>query len=287
MTFMELAKKILVESKEPLTAREVWASAEKKGYIEQLNSSGSTPYATLGAQMYTSPYFEKIGARPIKFKLKENDSSIAELVPTTPIINKYKERDLHEIFVQYAKYFMSLYCKTIFHEKSDKKGKKFNEWVHPDIVGVNFKFESLGKEALDILNQVAEPKILLYSFELKKGKLEFNNLREYFFQAVSNSSWANEGYLVVEDIDEEQEFQNELSRLVNSFGIGIIKLRRNDVPSSQIVYGAKQKTNLDFEMIDKLSKLNPDFQAFLDSISKDTQVQRVNKQYYDSVIDLG
>ncbi len=286
MTFIELAKKVLLENKDPLTAKEVWVYADKKGYIDQLNSSGATPSATLAAQMYTSPYFEKIGARPVKFKIKEADLSIIEVAPPFPAVNKYKERDLHEIFVQYAKYFMGLYCKTIFHEKSDKKGKKFNEWVHPDIVGVNFKFESLGKEARDILNQVAEPKITLYSFELKKGKLEFINLREYFFQAVSNSSWANEGYLVVEDIDEEQEFQNELSRLVNSFGIGIIKLQKKDVFSSQIVYGAKEKTNLDFEMIDKLSKLNPDFQAFLDSISKDTQVERVNKQYYDNVLEI-
>jgi hypothetical protein len=29
-----------------------------------------------------------------------------------------------------------------------------------------------------------------------KKELNFSNLRESYFQAVSNSSWANEGYLV-------------------------------------------------------------------------------------------
>lgn len=289
MTFIELAKKVLSESKEPLTANEVWDIANKKGYIGELNSSGATPKATLGAQMYTSPSFEKIGARPARFKIKENVSfgeqtTAIEIKPDTVI--KYKERDLHEIFVQYAHFFIGLYCKTIFHEKSDKKGKKYNEWVHPDIVGVSFKFESLGKEALDILNQVAEPKIGLYSFELKKGKLEFGNLREYFFQAVSNSSWANEGYLVVESLDDEQEFQNELSRLVNSFGIGIIKLDKQNASNSVIVYEAQKRKNLDFEMIDKLAKLNPDFQAFLETVEIDAQGKRVNRQYYDAVIEL-
>jgi hypothetical protein len=185
MTFIELAKRVLSEAKEPLTVNEVWDIADKKGYINELNSSGATPIATLGAQLYTNKIFEKIGARPAKFKLKQNVTFTEQIVAAetkTSSTVKYKERDLHEIFVQYAHFFMGLYCKTIFHEKSDKKGKKYNEWVHPDIVGVSFKFESLGREALGILNQVAEPKIGLYSFELKKGKLEFGNLREYFFK---------------------------------------------------------------------------------------------------------
>jgi hypothetical protein len=289
MTFIELAKRVLSEAKEPLTVNEVWDIADKKGYINELNSSGATPIATLGAQLYTNKIFEKIGARPAKFKLKQNVTFTEQIVAAetkTSSTVKYKERDLHEIFVQYAHFFMGLYCKTIFHEKSDKKGKKYNEWVHPDIVGVSFKFESLGREALGILNQVAEPKIGLYSFELKKGKLEFGNLREYFFQAVSNSSWANEGYLVVESLDDEQEFQNELSRLVNSFGIGIIKLDKQNASNSVVVYEAQKRKNLDFEMIDKLAKLNPDFQAFLETIEIDAQGKRVNRQYYDAVMEL-
>lgn len=32
--------------------------------------------------------------------------------------------------------------------------------------------------------------------------MNFTNLREYYFQAVSNSSWANEGYIVALDIDD-------------------------------------------------------------------------------------
>lgn len=45
------------------------------------------------------------------------------------------------------------------------------------------------------------------------------------FQAVSNSSWANEGYLVVlQEID--SEVLSELRRLNQSFGIGVIKLEK-------------------------------------------------------------
>lgn len=181
---------------------------------------------------------------------------------------------------------MNLYSKTIFHETSQKQGKKFNEWVHPDIVAVDFKFESLSKETLNVLNQVAEPNIYLYSFELKKGNLEFLNLREYYFQAVSNSSWANEGYLVVESLEDEQEFQSELSRLVNLFGIGIIVLNKDDVASSKIIHEARRKNNLDFEMIDKLARLNPNFENFLNSINRDTKAEQANRANYDLINEL-
>ena len=102
----------------------------------------------------------------------------------------------------------------------------------------------------------------------------------------SNSSWANEGYLVVESLDDEQEFQNELSRLVNSFGIGIIKLDKQNTSNSIIIHEAQKRKSLDFEMIDKLAKLNPDFQAFLETVEIDAQGKRVNRQYYDVVIEL-
>ena len=42
----------------------------------------------------------------------------------------------------------------------------------------------------------------LSSHELKI-KLTFSNLSEYNFQAASNSSWANEGYLVALEIDDD------------------------------------------------------------------------------------
>jgi hypothetical protein len=91
---------------------------------------------------------------------------------------------------------------------------------------------------------------------------------------------------VVESLDDEQEFQNELSRLVNSFGIGIIKLDKQNASNSVVVYEAQKRKNLDFEMIDKLAKLNPDFQAFLETIEIDAQGKRVNRQYYDAVMEL-
>src|SRR5262249_42218166 len=63
--------------------------------------------------------------------------------------------------------------------------------------------------------------IRLFSFELKK-QVDRINYREYFFQAVSNSSWAHEGYLVTCAVQQQDDLLSELERLSASFGIGII-----------------------------------------------------------------
>ncbi len=67
-----------------------------------------------------------------------------------------------------------------------------------------------------------------------KKTLNFTNLREYYFQAVSNSSWANEGYIVALDIDEDDSFFAELKRLNNAFGIGVIKLNAENIIMSNL-----------------------------------------------------
>ncbi len=54
MTFLELAKKVLLEIKKPMTANEIWEIAKEKGYDQQLQSQGKTPWATLGAQIYVN-----------------------------------------------------------------------------------------------------------------------------------------------------------------------------------------------------------------------------------------
>ncbi|MBK6362572.1 MAG: hypothetical protein IPF52_03390 [Saprospiraceae bacterium] len=105
--------------------------------------------------------------------------------------------------------------KTIFHETSTKGTKGRNEWIHPDLVGVYFPFKDYKKETLEIQSHLTISSIKLFSFELKIS-LNFSNLRECYFQAVSNSSWANEGYLVAVNINDDPAFRDELRRLTNS-----------------------------------------------------------------------
>ena len=124
--------------------------------------------------------------------------------------------------------------------------------------------------------------VRLYSFELKR-ELNFTNLREAFFQAVSNSSWAHEGYLCAAEISEDDDFLSEIKRLSNSFGIGLIHLDITDPDSSRIIYPAKSKDNLDWESMNKLC-INTDFQEFLKRIKNDLTINEIHKEQYDKVL---
>ena len=117
----------------------------------------------------------------------------------------------------------------------------------------------------------------IYSFEMKKN-LNFTNLREYYFQAVSNSSWANEGYIVALDIDEDESFLAELKRLNNAFGIGVIKLNAENVSQSVVMFNSRQNEKLDWDTIDRLAE-NPDFDQFIGDIKDDADIRKIKSQY--------
>lgn len=116
-----------------------------------------------------------------------------------------------------------------------------------------------------------------------KKHLDYSNLRQCFFQAVSNSSWANEGYLVCLKIDEDPNFRNELQRLSNAFGIGIIKLNAGSISESDIVCTARFNENIDWDTLDRLSEDNPDFKKFISDLTEDISLGKV-KSTYDEVI---
>ena len=103
-----------------------------------------------------------------------------------------------------------------------------------------------------------------------------------FFQAVSNSSWANEGYLAAAEISIDEEFRDELLRLSSSFGIGIIELDTQDPDASEILFPAQEKDQLDWDMVNKLT-MNRDFNEFLARIKRDIEIKEVRREKYDRI----
>jgi hypothetical protein len=279
-----------------MTANEIWTLATEKGYDKQLNSEGKTPWATLGAQIYVnakdspkSP-FAQTDSRPKKFYLKSQASQLDlsdTAISKEPTVVKKKrfdflEKDLHPYLTYYAYYHLHCYTKTINHSQSSKK--EFGEWVHPDIVGCYFPLDDWKQEVYELSSSIGNISIRLLSFELKR-ELSFGNLRESFFQTVSNSSWANESYLVAAEVSEEEEFRNELSRLSTSFGIGVIKLNLEDPHSSEIIFPAKYREALDWETINKLT-MNADFKEFISTVKIDITSRKIHKKEYDQVQDI-
>jgi uncharacterized protein len=174
----------------------------------------------------------------------------------------YDERDLHKLLSSYLKN-TGIYSKTIFHEQSN--GKDNNQiWTHPDMVGI--KFLNLQTKAsqnfLKSINRVDTFK--LNSYEIKKEINSDSELKKAYFQAVSNSSWANFGYLVAFEFSDS--LTEEMERLNQSFGIGVIELNANPY-QSKILFPAKYR-DLDFKTIDKLCKINKEFEKFIEQTEK-------------------
>lgn len=296
MTFLELAERILSEANKPLTAIEIWNIAATKGYNKQLNSQGKTPWASLGSQIYMNvkddakSIFGKTDSRPKKFYLKsmaaqidlQDDSIPDDIVETKRKKFNYLEKDLHKHLTYFAYNQLNCYTKTIKHNLSSKK--EYGDWVHPDMVGCHFRMEDWKKEVYEFSNSIGVRGVILYSFELKR-ELTLSNLREAFFQCVSNSSWAHESYIVAARVSENEDFEAELERLCASFGIGVIELNMEDPDSSDFIFLAKHKTDLDFEAINKLA-MNPDFKDFLETVKIDVNSNKVHKKEYDTVEKL-
>jgi len=296
LTFAALAEKVLNEEKRPLSPGEIWQLAVAKGYDKQLSSHGKTPKQTLYAIIHidakrnAATKFYKAGESPARYFLKDLKNTVGEATieaavqkpdNSAPAPYDYKESDLHPFLAYFAHTHFDAFTKTIRHQNSKKS--EFGEWVHPDMVGVYFPFDDWCPEVLDLTAATGNRGVKLYSFELKK-KLDFSNLREAFFQAVSNSSWANEGYLVAAEVFDAPEFTAELSRLSTSFGIGILRLDLEAPDSSEVVFPAKERTQVDWDTVNKLATMNKDVKQLLIRLRKDLNNKEVIKPEYDTVM---
>lgn len=200
---------------------------------------------------------------------EELDSLIHGTVPPAvtqqgqPIqVEQYRERSLHKLLANYLQK-RNILSKTIFHETSNRADQA-QKWVHPDMVGV--AFNEFQESATRSLLKAAETKeyLDLFSYELKRSIDSDHQLKEYFFQALSNSNWANYGYLVAFQISED--VMEEMERLNRAFGIGVIKL--SPYPDDTIVLFPARKKELDYYTIDKLCRINPDFKGFVTKTAK-------------------
>jgi len=295
ITFLDLAKKILTQEKKAMSYTEIWKVAVETSQEKLVSTSGKSPWQTLGARLYIdvrdnpNSEFTTYGTNPKRFLLKSQQGIIPQnsLNFQTQSTEKvgtlsYKEKDLHQLMVYYGYYYLKAFLKTINASSSSKKSYK--EWSHPDIVGCYFPFTDWVNEVVDLSNAIGNNSIKLFSFELKR-ELNFSNLRESYFQAVSNSSWANEGYLAAADINEDDEFLDELKRLSSAFGIGIIRLNIEDPDACEILLPAKTKDTIDWNTVNKMADMNTDFKKFLSRIKTDMTSKEARQEKYDKVME--
>ena len=285
--FIDFAKEVLENSDSPLSVEEMWKAGDKLGLDGKLGSSGKTPVRTLSARMYVDlknnpeSVFMQVSKRPAKFFLKGKDFMVRqEELLETDEKGRFHERDLHILlssFVCADEHFKCM-TKTIYHEVSKREKSGKNKWLHPDIVGVHFPFDAYTDNTLKLFDVLKVSPYKIYSFEMKVG-LSLSNLRECYFQAVSNSSWAHEGYLAALHISEEPELMDELRRLNNGFGIGVIRLDAEHFMQSEILFSAKEKDFLDWDTINRLADDNRNFKSFLNDLMEDIKVGKIKSKY--------
>lgn len=284
LTYKELIVEVLKKAKKPLSVSEIWEKACEMGLEKRLSSIGQTPTQTLWNSFRVNrDDFIKATQKPTTFWLRARQNelinlNLSEEKEVRLEKTRFNERDLHPLLVKflYENLDFRLNSKTIYHEKSKKSESGKDKWNYPDIVGVYFPYDDYQNETLGLLESLKLNSYKIFSFELKIS-INFSNLKESYFQAVSNSSWANEGYLVVlKELD--SEVLSELRRLNQSFGIGVIQLDGSEISNSKIVLSAKEKA-LDMQTIDMLVDKNEDFKKFINDINqqiragKDAKIQ--------------
>lgn len=301
-SFLDLAKEVLKRANSPLTYEEIWETGVDNKLDVKVGSKGKTPNQSLGARLYTDTkkpetVFLKVGSNPARFWLKERRFEINDKLLENSAIQtdkaeqaavNWKERDLHPILAYFCYANInfnkgrSIYTKTLFHEKSQKNGVA--EWIHPDMVGVQIPLDDWNQEVFDLAAICADSPIRLFSFEIKK-QISRLNYRESFFQALSNSAWANEAYLVTAKITEDEDLKSEIERLCAQFGVGVILLNLDDIDSSVVWIHPKRRINLDWESINKLCTANPDFLEFMKNVKIDYNGKKMHLSEYDKILD--
>lgn len=288
MTIREAILQSLEDLQQPASYLDVYHQILAKKYYD--TSAAKTPASTISAQLGE---FIRNGDTRVKrikkpggtyvYYLAKNELNIeVEILAQSSEadakkagkVKSYEERDLHKLVSSYLKN-SRVYSKTIFHEQS-VYGKDANQiWTHPDMVGVQFlnMQSTTGQNFLKVINPTDT--FRLSAYEIKREINSDNELKKAFFQAVSNSSWANFGFLVAFEFGDS--LKDEMERLNQSFGIGIIKLKANPYEST-ILFPARYR-DLDFKTIDKLCNINDAFEKFIELIER---LMTADHRYYNS-----
>lgn len=229
--------------------------------------------------------------RPRKYyfttQTDENEVSTAETgQPTSNVsmaVQSHKEPDPYPKLSEYLRVELGVYSKRIDERKSlNKQGPGGNKWLYPDLAGMEVLSQGWHQEIVECVGQYADRKTILWSFEVKL-LINRSNVREVFFQTVSNSSWANLGYLVAAEF-EGRDTIKELRILASLHGIGVIRLDRDNPTESEILIPARERTEIDWNTANRLVIENTDFKQYITLIRQFYQTNDHRPNDWDFVV---
>lgn len=200
--------------------------------------------------------------------------------PDLPVLTpSYSEQELYPLLIEFLHKEHGLYCQRI-DEKTSKNshGSGGNRWLHPDVVALEPLDQHWDAVVKDCVRHGNDSSVRLWSFEVKK-QLTKGNVRQCFFQAVSNSTWASFGYLVATGLNNDVE--PELQMLASLHGIGVLLLNTESLFDSQILIPARERTNIDWQSVNRIVSENTDFHRFIEQVGIYSQTGRLVKSVWN------
>lgn len=190
----------------------------------------------------------------------------------------------HALYPLLAEYLLTEYQQVYtmrINEKrsSNRAGSGGNEWLHCDLVGLENLTSDWTLDLRDCVRVLGERRARLWSFEVKL-LLNRSNARKSYFQAVSNSSWAHFGYLVAGTVEGDGTLK-ELRMLTAAHGIGVIQLDIENPSESQILIPARERSEIDWDMCNRLTEENTDFAEFIGRIRRFHQTGEVSAKEWE------
>ncbi len=193
------------------------------------------------------------------------------------------EQGLYPLLLEFLRVEQGVQAMRIDEKRSSNRaGSGGNEWLHPDLTGLEDLTADWTRELRDCVRELDARRARLWSFEVKL-LINRSNARKSFFQAVSNSSWAHFGYLVAATVEGDGTLK-ELHMLAAAHGIGLIQLDTQNPTESQILIPARERAEIDWGMCNRLTEENRDFADFLGRVRRFHQTGELSVKEWEVVL---
>lgn len=219
------------------------------------------------------PWIKTTEGRPrhYYFSEKSDEAEVAEandkagmisVVVPTDNGSHDNEHSLYPLLASYVSSELNVFTRRIDERRArNSRGRGGNMWLFPDLVGLEDLSARWHPEVRNCAREGSERRTRLWSFEVKL-LINSSNVRQTFYQAVSNSSWANLAYLVAEAIS-GAETMKELRVLSGLHGVGVIHLDRDNPAESEILIPATERIDVDWDTANRIAEENSDFVEFV------------------------
>lgn len=289
MTAREIAEAIMLAYPEECEAKRR-ASKAKVVPLDTQNALLNQIVSEIGSDRHrleNNHGIKSTEERPRKYyyssQTDEQEVSVVEAVGNSQLIEaptKLSEHSLYPLLSEFLFTELGIHTLRIDEKRArNANGPDGNKWLYPDVVGLENLMANWEKDVIECVSVSAANRTKLYSFEVKI-LLNRSNVRECFFQTVSNSAWAHSAYLVASEIQGAATIE-ELRVLSGTHGVGVIRLDPQNPSESEIILPARERDNIDWTSANRLASASADFTRFLTLVRQFYQTKDLRPQDWD------